>query len=65
VSGNVYKQTSPEIPGSNFHETHYYGFFARDVSDMGHQPGGEIIASLPPSLHICKDYHINAKYMVN
>jgi hypothetical protein len=27
---------------------HYYGFFAGDVSDMGHQPGGEIIASLPP-----------------
>jgi len=33
---------------SNLHETHYYGFFARDVSDMGYQPGGEIMASLLP-----------------
>ena len=30
------------------HETHYYGFFARDLSDMGYQPGGEIMASLLP-----------------
>jgi hypothetical protein len=26
----------------------YYGFFARDVSDMGYQTGGEIMASLLP-----------------
>jgi hypothetical protein len=30
------------------HETHYYGFFARDVSDMGYQRGSEIMASLLP-----------------
>ena len=57
VSGNVYKQTSPEIPAVTctrltimgfLHETHYYGFFARDVSDMGYQRGSEIMASLLP-----------------
>jgi hypothetical protein len=30
------------------HKVHYYGFFARDISDMGYQPGGEIMASLLP-----------------
>ena len=50
--------------GNNLHETHYYGFFARDVSDMGYQPGGELMASLLRSLHICKNYRINAKYMI-
>jgi hypothetical protein len=30
------------------HETHYYGFFARDVSDMSYQRGSEIMASLLP-----------------
>jgi hypothetical protein len=34
--------------GSDLHETHYYGFFARVVSDMGYQPGGEAMASLLP-----------------
>ena len=47
----------------NLHETHDYGFIARDVPDMGYQPGVEIMASLLPSLHICKNYHINVKYM--
>ena len=32
----------------NLHETHDYGFIARDVPDMGYQPGGEIMASLLP-----------------
>ena len=34
--------------GSDLHETHYYGIFARVVSDMGYQPGGEAMASLLP-----------------
>ena len=33
---------------------------------MGYQPGGEIMASLLLVVtHICKNYHINAKYMIN
>jgi hypothetical protein len=30
------------------HETQDYGFFARDVPDMGYQLGGEVMASLLP-----------------
>ena len=37
-----------ENTGSSLHEMHYHGFFARDISDMGYQPGGEIMASLLP-----------------
>ena len=32
--------------GNNLREKYHYVFFARDVPDMGYQPGGEIMASL-------------------
>jgi hypothetical protein len=31
--------------GNNLREKYHYVFFARDVPDMGYQPGGEIMAS--------------------
>ena len=34
--------------GNNLHETHDYGIFAWDASNMGYSPGDEIIASLLP-----------------
>ena len=40
-------------------------FFARDVSDMGYQPGVILWLAYFRSLHICKHYHIYAKYMIN
>ena len=48
VSGNVGKQTSLEIPGVTCTRGTIMSFFARDVSDMGYQPGGELMASLLP-----------------
>jgi hypothetical protein len=47
------------------HETHYYGLFARDVSDMGYQPGVKLWLVYFRSLQICKNYHINAKYIMD
>ena len=46
-------------------ETHDCEFFAQDASYMGYLPGGEIMLVYFLSLHICKNYHINAKYMIN
>ena len=43
MSVNVCKQTSPEIPEVT---CTIMDFFARDASDMGYQPGGEIMASV-------------------
>ena len=40
-------------------------FFARDVSDIGYQPGDEIMGSLLPVVTHMQNYHINAKYMIN
>jgi len=48
VSVIVYRQTSPKIPEVTCTRRTYYGFFAREVSDMGSQPEGEIMASLLP-----------------
>jgi hypothetical protein len=31
--------------GNNLREKYHYVFLARDVPDMGYQPGGEIMAS--------------------
>lgn len=45
VSVNVYNQTTPKIPEVT---CTIMDFFAREVSDMGYQPGGEIMASLFP-----------------
>jgi len=45
---NVYKQTTPEIPEVTCTRRTMMDFFARDVSDMGSQPEGEIMASLLP-----------------
>ena len=45
---NVCKQTSPEIPEVTCTRCTIIDFFARDASDMGYQPGGEIMASLHP-----------------
>jgi hypothetical protein len=47
VSGNVYKQTSPEIPEVICTRRTIMGFL-HETSDMGYQPGGEIMASLLP-----------------
>jgi len=38
--------------------------FTRDVPDMGYQPGVKLWPVYFRSLHICKNYHINAKYMI-
>ena len=39
----------------HFPKKHDYGFFARNVSNMGYWPGGETMASLPPvSTHMQK-----------
>ena len=46
VSGNVCKQTSPEILKVICTRRTIMVFFARDVSDMGYRTGGEIMASL-------------------
>jgi hypothetical protein len=54
-----------DVIGNNLHETHYYGLFARDVSDMGYQPGVKLLLVYLRSLHICKAYHINAKYIIH
>ena len=48
VSYFFYKQTTPEIPEVTCTRRIIVFFFARDVSDMGFQPGGEIMASLLP-----------------
>ena len=45
---NVYKQTTPEIAEVTWTRGTIMGVFSRDVSDMGYQPGDEIIASLLP-----------------
>jgi len=48
---NFYKQTTPEIPEVTCtRRTIMVFFFARDVSDMGYQPGGETMASLLPGV---------------
>jgi hypothetical protein len=44
VSGNVYKQTSPEVICTR---RTIMGFL-HETSDMGYQPGGEIMTSLLP-----------------
>jgi hypothetical protein len=48
MSGNVCKQTSLEIPEVTCTRRTIMGFFARDISDMGFQPGSESMASLLP-----------------
>ena len=48
VSVNIDKQTTPEIQEVTCTRHTIMDFFARDVSDMGYQPGGEIMASLLP-----------------
>jgi hypothetical protein len=47
--------------GSDLHETHDYGFFARDASNMGYWPGGEIMASLLPVVEVNYDDHTSWK----
>ena len=62
VSGNVYKQTSPEITCTR-----------RTIMGFLHETSLIWVISLGVklwlvyfrSLHICKNYHINAKYMIN
>jgi hypothetical protein len=48
VSVYIYKQTTPEIQEVACTRRTIMDLFARDVSDMGYQPGGEIMASLLP-----------------
>lgn len=41
--------------GSNLHDRHYYGFCARDASDMDYQPELEVlVCALPLITHMQK-----------
>ena len=55
MSGNVYKQTSPEIPEVICTRRLIW------VINLG----VKLWLVYFRSLHICKNYHINAKYMIN
>ena len=65
MSGNVYKQTSPEIPEVTSTRCTIMGFLRETSLIWVISLGVKLWLVYFRSLHICKNYHINAKYMIN
>jgi len=64
VSGNVYKQTSPEIPEVTCTRRTIMGFLHETSLIWVISLGVELWLVYFRSLHICRNYHINTKYMI-
>ena len=65
VSVNVCTQTSPEIPEVACTKRTIMVFFCTRRLWYGLSAWGEFMLAYFRSLHICKSYHINAKYIIN